>query len=65
MKKFGARFCDYCFGEFDPIRVDQRFCKRDCHDQYFMEERRRALAAWREMQRYQRLVIEDGEAEVA
>jgi predicted nucleic acid-binding Zn ribbon protein len=67
MKKFGIRFCDYCSKEFEPIRYDQRFCKRECHDQFFMEERRRALAAWRGMNRYPQMIVgeDEGEAEVA
>ena len=60
--RFGTRSCSYCGRDFEPIRRDQHLCQRECKDLWFTEERRRALAAWREMQRYQQLVVEDGEA---
>jgi len=46
-----VRHCDRCGTPFSPVRELQRFCSKDCHDQFYMEERRRALAHWREMQR--------------
>jgi hypothetical protein len=61
--KFGTRSCSYCGREFQPIRGDQHLCKRECHDAWFVEERRRALALWRKYRNH--VVVEDGDAEVA
>jgi hypothetical protein len=62
--KFGTRSCDNCGRDFEPMRGDQRFCQRACHDRYFIEERRRALAAYRKYRN--QIVMDDGdEAEVA
>ena len=61
--RFGKRFCDFCGVEFEPFRADERYHERACHDQYFIEERRRALALWRKYRDH--VVVEDGEAEVA
>jgi len=52
MKMFRVRHCDYCGAQFEPTRFDQRFHTRECHDQYFMRERRLALAAWRQQRRF-------------
>jgi hypothetical protein len=52
MKRLEVRNCDYCGTGFEPIRHDQRFHSRECHDQYFMRERRLALAAWRQQRRF-------------
>jgi predicted nucleic acid-binding Zn ribbon protein len=62
MKSLDVRHCDYCGVEFEPIRFDQRFHSRECHDQYFMRERRLALQAWRAQRRLQfRAIVEDVE----
>jgi hypothetical protein len=45
------RTCEHCRSPFHRVREAQRFCKKDCHDQFYMEERRRALAAYRAQQR--------------
>jgi predicted nucleic acid-binding Zn ribbon protein len=64
--RFGTRSCSYCGREFEPIRRDQHLCKRECHDQWLTDERRRALAFWRQQKRYQQMIDVDGdEAEVA
>jgi DNA-directed RNA polymerase subunit RPC12/RpoP len=66
MGKFGNTNCSFCGREFERVRREQHLCCRECHDQYFMEERRRALALWREMKRYPEMIVsEGGEAEVA
>jgi hypothetical protein len=44
-------FCDWCRREFIPIREGHRFCSVECHDNSHIDERRRALAAWRAQQR--------------
>ena len=46
-KEFGIRACAFCGASFEPHRFDQRFDKRECHDQFYNEERKRALAAYR------------------
>jgi hypothetical protein len=51
MAGFGTTTCDNCGREFDRVRRSQHLCGRACHDQYFVEERRRALAAYRAQQR--------------
>jgi hypothetical protein len=64
--KFGTTTCSYCHREFERVRRYQHLCSRDCHDSYFVEERRRALDAYREMQRYQQMIeVEDEGREVA
>ena len=45
------RCCKYCGREYEPIRYDQKFCKRECLERYFIAERREAVAAWRAQQR--------------
>ena len=47
------RRCDWCGEEFSPWRRDQRLCCKRCHDDWFKEERRAALQAWREREREQ------------
>jgi hypothetical protein len=59
------RMCDYCGADYEPIRIDQRFCKRECHDRHFLEERRMALAFWRQQRRHPLMVIEDDAEQVA
>jgi hypothetical protein len=64
--KLGTTSCSCCQREFERVRRYQHLCSRDCHDSFFVEERRRALAAYREMQRYQQMIVsEDDEAQVA
>jgi hypothetical protein len=41
------RKCEHCGSAFHPVREAQRFHSKECHDQFYMEERRRALATWR------------------
>jgi DNA-directed RNA polymerase subunit RPC12/RpoP len=53
--KFGTKICSHCRRDFEPIRKDQHLCCRECHDQFFVEERRKALAAWR---RNRRMLLE-------
>jgi len=43
--------CDYCSEPFEPRQVDQRFCKPECHYLWHLEEKRAAIAAWRERKR--------------
>lgn len=45
--------CSWCHREFAPIRIDARFCCRECLDRYFAAERKRAVAAFRLKQRQQ------------
>jgi DNA-directed RNA polymerase subunit RPC12/RpoP len=59
--KFGTTSCSYCGREFERVRRYQHLCCRECHDQWFIVERRRALAAWREMQRYQQMIVSEDE----
>jgi DNA-directed RNA polymerase subunit RPC12/RpoP len=61
--KFGSKFCSYCGREFELVRKEQHLCCRDCHDAYFVEERRRALAAYREMKRYPLMIAGGNEAD--
>ena len=51
MHRLPIRDCAWCGRQFAPVRVDQRFDCRECLDKYFVEERKRALAAWRAQQR--------------
>jgi hypothetical protein len=45
--------CDYCGELFVPRRKDARFCSKACHNEWHIENRRQAIALWREMQRRQ------------
>jgi hypothetical protein len=45
------RECDRCGSPFHPVRELQRFCSKDCHDDFYTEEKRHALALWRAQQR--------------
>jgi hypothetical protein len=45
--RFGSKACSYCGREFELVRREQHLCSRACHDEFFVEERRSALAAWR------------------
>jgi len=66
MAKFGTTSCSYCGRVFERVRREQHLCSRDCHDQWFVSERRRAIAAYRDMQRYQQMIeVEEDEAQVA
>jgi hypothetical protein len=53
------RQCDFCGSPFHPVRELQRFCTKDCHDSYYPQERKQALAVWREMQRRHQMIMED------
>ena len=57
LSKFGTRVCECCGRQFNAVRWVQRFCGRDCHDLWFAEERKQALAAWRTQQRYASLFL--------
>jgi hypothetical protein len=39
--------CELCNREFIPRQADQRFCCRDCSIDWYQEERRQAVAAFR------------------
>src|SRR5262249_52059701 len=43
-------FCNWCSREFVARREGSRFCSTACHDRYHIDERRKALAAWRAQQ---------------
>jgi hypothetical protein len=43
--------CDWCGREFAPSRDGARFCSTACHDRYHIDERRKALAAYRAQRR--------------
>jgi DNA-directed RNA polymerase subunit RPC12/RpoP len=49
--RFGNKFCSHCGRDFELVRREQHLCCRECHDQFFIGERRRAMAAWRSQQR--------------
>jgi hypothetical protein len=49
--KLGIFTCSYCQKEFDRVRQYQHLCGPECHVRWHSQERRRALAAYREMQR--------------
>jgi ribosomal protein L37AE/L43A len=49
--RFGTKSCSHCRREFELVRREQHLCGRDCHHAWFVEERKRALAAWRAQQR--------------
>jgi hypothetical protein len=57
--RFGTTTCSHCGREFERVRSWQHLCSRVCHDLYFMEERRQALAAWRKQQQPTTLRRED------
>jgi hypothetical protein len=42
--------CENCGGWYHRHQGDQRFCSRDCGNQWHIEERRRAMAAHRQQQ---------------
>jgi hypothetical protein len=46
--------CDWCQRQFTPSRDGARFCCTGCHDRYHIDERRKALAAYRAEQRLER-----------
>ena len=46
--------CDWCQRKFVPSRDGARFCCTACHDRYHIDERRKALAAYRAQQRVER-----------
>jgi len=46
-----VRHGDRCGAPFRPGRELQRFCTKFCHDHFYTEEKRQALAAWRAQQR--------------
>jgi hypothetical protein len=49
-----VRHCERCGSPFHPVRELQRFCTKLCHDHFYTEEKREALAHWRAMQRHQK-----------
>jgi len=60
--------CDYCGELFEPRRKDARFCTKACHNDWHIENRRQAIASWREMQRHHKKILRfnttpDGEDE--
>jgi hypothetical protein len=48
--KLADRQCVWCGGAFTPVRVDQRFDRRQCLYNRFVAERKRALVAYRAQQ---------------
>jgi predicted RNA-binding Zn-ribbon protein involved in translation (DUF1610 family) len=44
--------CDHCGRGFERKRHDGRFCSPKCGRDWHLQERRRAIAAWREQQGY-------------
>ena len=42
------RICPNCNEEFTPWRGDQIFCSVGCNREFKINERRQALAAWRQ-----------------
>jgi len=48
--------CDWCQRKFVPSRDGARFCCTACHDRYHIDERRKAIAAYRAQQRVERPV---------
>jgi hypothetical protein len=64
--RFGITTCSFCQRQFERVRQQQHLCCAECHTQWHIAERRRAMAAYREMQRYQQMIVsEDDEARVA
>jgi hypothetical protein len=51
MNERELRSCDHCGAAFHPVREAQRFCRTACHDDFYVFEKRQALAAWRAQQR--------------
>jgi hypothetical protein len=49
--RFGTKCCSHCGREFELVRKEQHLCCRPCHDEWFIRERREALAAWRARKR--------------
>ena len=45
--------CDYCTKPFEPREAKQRFCTRECSQEFWKEERRQAM----ELRRQQRLPL--------
>jgi hypothetical protein len=45
-----VRICAFCGTAFHPVRELQRFHSKDCHDRFYVEERRKALEAYRAAQ---------------
>src|SRR5262245_4748830 len=45
---------DWCGKEFVVRREGSRFCSTACHDRYHIDERRKALAAYRAQQQVER-----------
>ena len=43
--------CNWCHCEFVPGTACARFCSTACHDRYHIDERRKAIAAYRAQQR--------------
>jgi hypothetical protein len=43
--------CEWCGRPILRNRIDRRFCGKDCNQAYYVEERRRAMVAWRVQQR--------------
>jgi len=58
MGSFGATICSYCGKGFERVRRYQHLCSRVCHYNYFVEERRLALAAWRSNKRMLMMVAQ-------
>ena len=46
----GILKCGWCQRQFVKSRDGARFCCTACHDRYHIDERRKALAAYRQMQ---------------
>jgi hypothetical protein len=44
----GIMKCEYCHREYIQRRYDQRFCCIGCKTEWWVEERRNAIAAYRE-----------------
>jgi hypothetical protein len=40
--------CEFCGEDFKPFLPSQRFCCRDCSDEWFRQERREAIDWFRE-----------------
>ena len=49
--------CDWCGEWFTPRRIDGRFCSKGCHNQWWVYERRQAIALWQEMQRHHEKIL--------
>jgi hypothetical protein len=53
-RKVIRMLCDWCQRQFVARRDGARFCSTACHDRYHIDERRKALAAYRAQQRVER-----------